>query len=252
MKEILNKVVEETTEIIKCFNLTKIIFYWNMPYNNSTYTKCFNQNGEELIPLSDDLALGNINPKLFSNFYAFTQEMNKKQKINKGTLTIYPSGEYESLFIWDEEAHLGYLGGKVEGWLKRSFELSIYRIQDLDMFGIVGDYEVKIIISFSNGVSNPVLFILEHNPAMIYKMYLEQITFFPDFGGYSKETFEAYAKERDINSDLVAPDTNMYLMMNESELKGCYPRWNVASLIIKPSSRINFQDIKFEWVEENT
>ena len=34
-------------------------------------------------------------------------------KINKGTLTIYPSGFYESSFIWDEGAHLAYLGGNI-------------------------------------------------------------------------------------------------------------------------------------------
>ena len=60
-----------------------------------------------------------------------------------------------------------------------------------------------------------------------------------------------YVETRQLDNPLILRDTQIYIMMNEGELKGYYPRWNTASFMLKPNQPLSFEDIKFEWREEN-
>ena len=166
-------------------------------------------------------------------------------KTNKGTLTIYPSGAYESEFIWDNEAYLKHLAQRAEIWLSLIFNEAYYRIQDrCDVLSIEWDFTTEVVVTFTNGISNPVLFITENNPIMTFSLFLEQVFFYME-NDYVEE-FEAYAKVRKVDSDFVMRDTEFYLMLNEGELKGRYPRWNVMRFTVNPKS-----EPIFEWREEN-
>ena len=155
MKEILKKVVDETAEMLKEFSLSKIIFYWNMPYNG-VYTTAFNVKNEETRFFSDDLSLRDIKPVLISNFFTLTEEINKERKINKGTLTIYPNGEYENAFIWDEQAHLGYL---VDYHVADFFRWSHEQISDKLVETLLPDVDwqkAEVTLSFKLGKVQPI------------------------------------------------------------------------------------------------
>jgi hypothetical protein len=49
-----------------------------------------------------------LNHLIYDDIKILISEISKKQKINFGTFTIYPNGQYESEFIWDEEADRQY------------------------------------------------------------------------------------------------------------------------------------------------
>jgi hypothetical protein len=236
MREILKKVIEETTEIVKSFNLTKVIFYWNIPHNG-VYTKCLNEKDEEIVSLSDDLALGNINPNLFSNFFILVEEIKKEQKINKGTLTIYPSGEYKSLFIWDKAADLEKLVFKAENL----FSLLYYEISACPAFKNAEEepiswQEAIVTVLFKSGKVQPLNVEVKTatNEIIYYSEAIEE-----EFGESEYQSSRQYYEET-------------YYLMNEGELKALYPRWNVATIHIKYGVRFDFEKhIILEWREEN-
>ncbi len=175
------------------------------------------------------------------------------KKTNKGTFTIYPSGEYESSFIWDEEAHLESLKQNVRLWFIYHFEQASLRFVDkCDQSGIEWDFEANIIISFTAGKSNPVLFIVPKHPEMNFKLHLDQLHHYIE-GDYTSE-FEDCSITRvtdTYQASLVVANEETYNLINEGELKGYFPRWNRAIAILTPDKDISFEDIKFEWIEGN-
>ncbi len=236
MREILKRVIEETTEIVKFFNLTKVVFYWNMPHNG-VYTKCLNEKDEEITSLSDDLALGNINPNLFSNFFILVEEMKKEKIINKGTFTVYPSGEYKSEFIWDEAVDLEKLVFKAENL----FSLLYYEISACPAFKNAEEepiswQEATVIILFKSGKVQPLNVEVKTatNEIILYSEAIEE-----EFGASEYQSSRQYYEET-------------YYLMNEGELKALYQRWNVATIHIKYGVRFDFEKhVKFEWLPEN-
>ncbi len=51
---------------------------------------------------------GRISIEKFTQVFSILRKLIDPTKINRGTLTIYPDGTYESEFIWDEEADRQY------------------------------------------------------------------------------------------------------------------------------------------------
>ena len=78
------------------------------------YIKCYlevmsNQSfggGAIYLYKNDNTELLRFIPKDHYEIWSPIAEYMRSQKKNKYNLTIYPSGEYESSFIWDEVAHL--------------------------------------------------------------------------------------------------------------------------------------------------
>ena len=174
---------------------------------------------------------------------------------NKGTLTIYPSGEYLSEFIWDNEMYLSYCLADIENWLTSYFEQSAYRIEDKCIqLGIKWDFDVKVVISFTSGKANPVLFVAANKPEINFKLYLDQLC--ECIEGDYIEAFEQWSITRVEDAyyvGLVLENEEMYHSMNYGELKGRFQHWNSAAFIINKTNwqNLTFEDIKFEWKEEN-
>ena len=233
MTEILKKIVEETIEITKTFNLIKVVFYWNMPYNG-VYTKCFDENNEEFISLSDDLALGNINPKLFSNFLIFIEESKKKQKTNKGTLTIYPNGEYESVFIWDESLEQERLLKSLRSHFTWLFIHSVYKIEDV--FLPEQEWGTAILtMEFKDGKIQPLqITILFEGKMLHFSCGIENIGLSEDYSlAHNIKTYE-----------------DMYQLANQVDIKDkLFGSWTKVTITLKQNStgdEMNWKNYIFE------
>lgn len=193
-----------------------------------------------------------LNTERFHKFLAECQK-DISTRWNIWEFTLYPSGEYESSFIWDEQAYLDSLMQNARLWFTYYFEKAGLRLVDkLDQSGIEFDFEIGVTISFTNGKSNPVLFVFLNHPEINFKLHLEQL---PDYiEGNHKEAFEKRSLTRITDKDqasLVSENEQMYHLMNDGELKNMFKRWNKATAIINPDKDISFEDIQFEWVEEN-
>lgn len=77
------------------------------------------------------------------------------EKKNKYYLTIYPSGEYLSEFIWDEEAHLGNLIGGIERLVSFVAEELIRKASEQFHSEIIFWHESILTVSFLEGKIQP-------------------------------------------------------------------------------------------------
>ena len=191
-----------------------------------------------------------------NKFYKdYSQDENLKWNFH--SLTIYPSGEYESEFIWDNEAHLDYLKTNVNNWFIYVYEKACERIQDrCNDLSIDCPALVEMTVVFDAlGISKPALFYSENNPAMTFKLHLEQIYF------YLEQPYESVFAEYDmirkqVDGDVITDNQKQYKTTNEGELKGIFPRWNKLTFTLEPDSPyISYEEVreklKFEWIEEN-
>jgi hypothetical protein len=188
----------------------------------------------------------------YNNFYNECQK-DISTRWNIWEFTLYPNGAYESLFIWNEQAYLDSLMQKVRLWFNYYFEQAGLRLVDkLNQSAIKFNFEIGVTISFTNGKSNPVLFVFPNHPEINFKLHLEQL---PDYiEGNHKEAFEERSLTRitdNYQASLVSENEQMYHLMNDGELKNIFKRWNKATAIINPIKDVSFEDIKFEWQEEN-
>ena len=209
--------------------------------------------GGLIILKKNDQEIKRISQKRFGYFFDVLKNLIDPTKTNKGTLTIYPNGEYESSFIWDEVAHLGRLGQGVETWLSSVYQYACERIQDrCSQLSIDIPNEVEMSVSFDKlGVSQPAVFSTKDVPQMNFKLHLEQI-----YGYYERPYEEEFAEYDAIREPMENDpwDCQIYYQMtNEGELKGYYPRWNKLIFSLNPNDQYSFSDekLKFEWVEEN-
>ena len=160
-------------------------------------------------------------------------EVSKTKKINKGTLTIYPGGEYESSFIWDNEAHLGYLVDGIYSLIGTVYEELNYKIRELLPAGTPIDWRyISIIIPFIKGKIQPLEIIIKGEKIVILSLLIENITY--------EETPEFVQWFEDV-----------YQLTNEGELKGqLSEKWNKLHLVWTKETGLDLsKDVLFEWVE---
>ena len=103
----VKKYVEGILELLeKDNNWKKTIVIWQPLYNNSSL-RFFDNKNEFYSPITKESNPNNIiiGDKMITEYFHNCQSA-PNLRWNKGTLTIYPNGEYESSFIWDEVADL--------------------------------------------------------------------------------------------------------------------------------------------------
>lgn len=246
----------------------KTIANWNMSNNSGTY-RIYDNEDKEIYPQydkenpsqyrkkrteEDRLKSGMYIGDLMIKYYYKSCQNDPNLRWNKGTLTIYPNGAYDSEFIWDNEMYLSYCLADIENWLTSYFEQSAYRIEDKCIqLGIKWDFDVKVVISFTSGKANPVLFVTPNKPEINFKLYLDQLC--ECIEGDYIEAFEQWSITRAEDAyyvGLVLENEEMYHSMNYGELKGHFQHWNSAAFIINKTNwqNLTFEDIKFEWKED--
>ena len=154
---------------------------------------------------------------------------------NMGKITIYPSGEYESVFIWDEEADLDYLATRVRLLFDYIHEEMFFKIPNL-LVGASSSWEKAIItMPFKEGQIQPLNLEITCMGAIIHQTLLIQ-----------NVTYEE-------SPNLIDQFSNIYQLTNEGKLKGTFvEKWNIIVFHIYADADFDFgKDVKFEWREEN-
>ena len=179
---------------------------------------------------------------------------NDDTKYNIWEFTLYPSGEYKSNFIWENNAYLEKLAKSVRTWLSSIYQYACERIQDrCSQLSIDIPNEVEMNVSFNKlGVSQPVVFSTKDASQMNFKLHLEQIYDYCE-RPYEEEFAEYDAVRKHTEGDVISEGMQNYQKTNEGELKGYYPRWNKLIFNLNPKDQYSFsyEKLKFEWVEEN-
>lgn len=260
------EVVDISTKVINKYskNWNKCTVFTGYCHNNYGSFSLFYQDSEsKQVSYWGELYSDIANNEMYSfEGYNYINEILKKYytscqndlnlRWNKGTLTIYPSGEYESSFIWDNEAYLGRLGQSVETWLSSVYQYACERIQDrCSELSIDIPNEVEMSVSFDKlGVSQPAMFYTKDVPQINFKLHSEQIY------GYYERPYEEEFTEYDTIREPIENDPwdcqIHYQMTNEGELKGYYPRWNKLIFSLNPNDQYSFsyEKLKFEWIED--
>ena len=231
----------------------------NKDWDTADYTMSFfggDGNGSTglIILKRDNQEVKRIRQKKSTYFWDAINLLIDRSIVNKGTLTIYPSGEYTSAFIWDNVAHLDYLETMSKTWFRSFYEEAVYRVEDrVKKANIPWDFETEVVISFTDNLPNPVVFTTSDRLKMTFKLYLNQVW------EYTKKTYASIFKSYDV-ANLErdnAYNIEQYKMMQSEELRVRFPRWNRATLWIDnilphtDSSRFDPKSIKLEWIDEN-
>ena len=180
---------------------------------------------------------GRISHKKFTDFFSALRKLTDPTKTNKGTLTIYPNGEYESSFIWDNAAYLEKLVFKAENL----FSLLYYEISACPAFKNAEEepiswQEATVSVSFKSG--------------KVQGLNVTVTTATDETIHYSEAIEEAFGASEYQSSRGYYEET--YQLMNEGELKALYPRWNIATIHIKYGVSFDFEKhVILEWREEN-
>lgn len=213
------------------------IGYWGELYSNIANDEMYSFEG-----------YNHIN-EILKKYYIFCQN-EPNLRWNKGIIIFYPDGHYESVFEWDEEAHIASLIQDTELWLASMYEqcvgMMFGKCQELD---IPWDFETEVSIYFSKGISSYVDFKSPQNDLFTFRMFLEQVH---GYEGDYQTAYEVYAPQRNDNNIWKKKGESMYYLMNEGELKGRYPRWNVAHFTLGEKKPQWYEQgvITFEWHDE--
>ncbi len=167
----------------------------------------------------------NLNSLISNDIKQLLLAISKEQKINKGMLTIYPNGEYESSFIWDEQADKEYrLTGLFGGldYLGNTFFVEHFFLNKLEWENMAGNIVITIHISTSIQTTA----VIESGD-----IKTKEVIEFPD---YIEEGLK-----------------NIHYQTNEGDLKGMLSPWNTIILCISNSDSFDVnRDVKFEWRED--
>ena len=204
------------------------------------YTMRFDPSGSGqggiIILKNDKKEVERMSHKKWSDFWHTTKDLIDITKTNKVALTIYPSGEYESDFIWDNESHLGYLYDKVYNSLCFLAEELSYKITyTLCPETVILWEQTTLTLPFVKGKIQP----------LQIKVKTE------------KEIIEHFLLIKDITYEespwLVEQFEDMYQLTNEGELKGkLSERWNTLVICWNLMERFDLEKhVKFEWLPEN-
>lgn len=177
---------------------------------------------------------GRISQKKFGYFWEIIRSLIDPTKINKGMLTIYPNGEYESSFIWDEQAHLDYLILGVDASFSFIHEEIQLKIEDSLMPDTAWE-SIVITIPVKSGKVQPLQLEINLGEEVSYhSLDIKNLTY--DEKPYLAGWFE-----------------DIYHLTNEGELKEkLSPKWNTAVISFNAIDGFDFKSqVKFEWREEN-
>ena len=160
------------------------------------------------------------------------------RKTNKGTLTIYPSGEYESSFIWDNEAYLDELKKNTKNFfafIHEEMQFCNVFMSNAEGFIIPWD-SIITSIPFKSGKVQSLEIALKSEGNLSYHSV-------PIDDYYGEDTYQMPKK---LYEDI-------YYLTNEGELKEkLSPKWNIVTIHIQKDIRFDFdRDVKFEWREKN-
>lgn len=220
MNEILKNIIVECSLIAQNTNLSKIV--WDMPYiTQGCYVRGFNQQNKETD--SKEFNVTHIEHNIVDSFFTYANEI--EPKINKGKLTIYPSGEYLSEFIWDNEAHLQWLFNNIYT-RKQKFVENIFTVFE----------EMENEFSYIS-----VIIDIKKNK----EIHLER----------KVKTANGEIKEMalDLEKRHIEAILDFQLQTNEAELGEKAIKWNRAIFNI-PADIYSFdpdKDVSFEWLPEN-
>ena len=176
-----------------------------------------------------------IHQERFLYFWDTINLLIDRSKINKGTLTIYPNGEYESSFIWDEAAYLGNLRTNIDAMFAYIYHYTPIELENKGILVDVWD-NINVTIPFKSGKIQLLNITIKEGENISYHPTLIE-NFSADTSFYMIEVFET-----------------AYQQMNEGKLKNVIsPKWNTAIVNIDiTSSSFDFKrDVSFEWREEN-
>ena len=235
MTELLKKMIETTNQLVKPFNIHKtvcLVPYFYLGSGKAFNIKFFNEKNEEIRCNVDYHSSSFI-----VDFTNFLNALTSVEKVNSGTLTIYPSGEYESSFIWDNAAYLEKLVFKAENL----FSLLYYEISACPAFKNAEEepiswQEATVSVSFKSG--------------KVQGLNVTVTTATDEIVHYSEVIEEKFGESEYQSSRGYYEET--YQLMNEGELKALYPRWNIATIHIKYGVSFDFEKhVILEWREEN-
>lgn len=251
MKKTVNVLTQEIVNML-------LEAYKNTPYEQLEYSRMYYNGGTDIIISENGEKKRHLVGRVVFDVVDNTNEIEKintTEKFNEFKLVIYPSGEYESLFIWNEEAYqkslrMGFIVN-LDWFFNRLNDTYIYA-PDLLRKGFVMYPDGSYINSeFSNVVETGYCIIERKNG--FFNMYGEVFT-------NDKLTFPFVyepAGSRDqtqVSSEYIQDIfKNLYEMTDvNGELYGVYPRWNKMTIQINSSTLDFDKDVSFEWREETT
>jgi hypothetical protein len=171
-----------------------------------------------------------LNSLISNDIKQLLSEILKEQKVNKGTLTIYHSGEYESDFVWDEQAHIDYLTRLNEAYLDSISEEFAHQFRDLSQ-GKTFTKGIVITDIINNEVKMETFFydnqtLVHQTPMLIDAIWIETIL-----------QVQINLQNSELGINII--NWNRMIMdipWSETDRKGIFD--------VK-------RDVKFEWREEN-
>ena len=206
-------------------------------WDTADYTMKFYGNSGEgglTILKKDNQEVRRVRQERFLYFWDAINLLIDRSKVNKGTLTIYPSGEYESEFIWDNQAHLDYLVLDIDTFFSFLYdEVPLYLDRNYHNDTLWDSIEIRI--SFQEGKIQPLKIVLKTGEITTdYAVLIQNITY--DESIYLIKRFE-----------------DIYELTNNGELKGVLsPTWNTAIMRYQAIEYFDFKkQVSFEWREEN-
>ncbi len=159
---------------------------------------------------------------------------NEDTKYNIWEFTLYPSGLYESEFIWDNQAHSDYLVLDIDTFFSFLYdEVPLYLDRNYHNDTLWDSIEIRI--SFQEGKIQPLKIVLKTGEITTdYAVLIQNITY--DESIYLIKRFE-----------------DIYELTNNGELKGVLsPTWNTAIMRYQAIDYFDFKkQVSFEWREEN-
>ncbi|MDJ1472537.1 hypothetical protein QNI19_30135 [Cytophagaceae bacterium DM2B3-1] len=153
----------------------------------------------------------------------------KKQQNNKGIITIYPDGRYESEFIWDQQAHIDFL--LLDMATAFSFIYSESDIKITDLMIPEQEWEKAVIT---------ILFVNGHILPLQIEVTTEQ--------GIKQFSVPVQNLSYQEAPYLIKSFEDIYQLANEGELKQHFaPGWNTVIIYQDRQDRFNFEEhVHFE------
>ena len=181
-------------------------------------------------------------PKISNEIGILLNLMFKKgKKSNKGTLTIYPNGDYESSFIWDEVAYVDYLIRGIRALLSFVYNEMCYKISDtLLPDAVIHWNQVVMTIPFKEGQIQPISIEVKTQEEITHhSILIQNLT-------------------NEESPWLIGQFADFYQLTNEGELKGklSEKKWNTLVISFDTITGFNWEQpfdkgVSFEWREEN-
>ncbi|MDJ1472533.1 hypothetical protein [Xanthocytophaga flava] len=159
-----------------------------------------------------------------------SSKSNPNTRWNKGTITIYPDGRYESEFIWDQQAHIDFRMKDLRAAFSFLYSESDIKITDALLPGQEWEKAV-IIMPFVNGHILPLqIEVTTKHGIKQFSLLVQNLTY--EEAPYLIKRFE-----------------DIYQLANEGELKQHFaPGWNTVVIYQNRLEFFDFeQHVKFDF-----